>query len=314
MATVSTQMQSESSERFRFGILAFAAAVLIVGSQLLELSGPQAPNQVSELTVSLILAHERETQNIIGAVLDALGLFCVAGVLYWVHRAAKSRAPQLQQIVRYISVVGPILAGVMAILYIIVVTSKANTFVSSGTQGYMEAKNLTTGSTFLLLPLVQMLGQLMLTIGCIWTSLSAMRVGLFPKIVGYAGVVAGALFLFGSSVGALSLVIQGFFLAAVAVVLVGRWPQGDPPAWEAGVAVPWPTSARQQAAQQAQADRRAQRAQRGKRGKVSDSDVLAAVNEPGTPQESQQAAPEPDATSTPSPSASSAKRKRKRRN
>jgi hypothetical protein len=308
MTTVNPQVQYESSQRMRIGIVAFAAAVLIVGSQLLQLAGPQAPGQVSELTISLILAHHRATQNIISAILDALGLFCVAGLLYWLHRAAKARAPQLQPIVRYVAVIGPIVAGIMSVIYIIVVTSKANTFVSTGTQGYMEAKQLTTGSGFLVIPLVQMLGNLMLTVGCIWTSLSAMRVGLFPKIVGYAGVVSGALFLFGANVGALSIVIQGFFLGAVAVVLIGRWPQGDPPAWEAGVAVPWPQTARQVAAQKAQADRRAQRQQRGQRGKVSDSDVLAAVTKP---EDAETPAPAP--TGTPSPSASATKRKRKRR-
>jgi hypothetical protein len=310
MTTVNPQLQYESRQRPRIAVLAFVAALFIVGSQLLQLSGPQAPGQVSELTISLILAHKRETQNIAGAVLDMLGLFTVAGLLYWLHRAAKARSPRLQPLVRYVAVIGPLLAGVMSVIYIFIVTSKANTFVGSGTQGYMEAKNLTSGSTFLLVPLLQMLGQLMLTVGCIWTSLSAMRVGLFPKIVGYAGVVAGALFLFGANVGALSLVVEGFFLAAVAVVLIGRWPQGDPPAWDAGEAVPWPQSPRQQASQKAQADRRAQRAQRGQRGKVSDSDVLASLDKVDGKADSK--APQPT-TPAPSPAASASKRKRKRR-
>ncbi len=297
----------EARTRTRFGAIAFAAAVLIVGSQLLALSGPQAPGQVTELTISLLLAHERATRNIIGAVVDMFGLFCVAAMLWWLYRAVMVRAPQSRALVRYVAAIGPIIAGILAVIYIVVVTGKANTFVTTGNQGYPQAKHLTSGGAFLLLPLIQMLGQLMLTIGCIWASLSAMRVGLFPKMVGYAGVVSGALFLFGSSVGALSLVIQGFFLAAAAVVIYGRWPQGDPPAWAAGKAVPWPQSPRQQAAAQAQADRRAQRAQRGQRRRVSDDDVLAAVDK----QSNSTAAPAP--TGAPSPSASATKRKRKRR-
>jgi len=87
-------------------------------------------------------------------------------------------------------------------------------------------------------------------------------------------------------IGAIVPIVQGFWLAAVAVVIYGRWPQGTPPAWEQGVAVPWPAAQRA-----APAQRREPRQRRG------------------------QAAPAPVAVedSPPSPSRSAAKRKRKRR-
>jgi hypothetical protein len=37
--------------------------------------------------------------------------------------------------------------------------------------------------------------------------------------------------------------IQVAWLLAVAYLLSGRWPNGDPPAWRTGEAVPWPSSA-----------------------------------------------------------------------
>jgi hypothetical protein len=139
------------------------------------------------------------------------------------------------------------------------------------------------------LPLVLELGTLLLAIGCIWTSLSAMRVGLVTRPVGYAGVVAGALFLF--PIGALVPVIQGFWLAALAVTIARYWPNGDPPAWESGVAVPWPSAQRQPPQ-----DNRGTRAQRRRR--VSDQDVLEAVEKKNeTP---------------PNPQAGRSKRKRRR--
>ena len=49
MPTVAEQVQYESRLRFRFAVVAFAAAVLLVVSQLLELSGAQPP--VRETTV-----------------------------------------------------------------------------------------------------------------------------------------------------------------------------------------------------------------------------------------------------------------------
>jgi hypothetical protein len=92
---------------------------------------------------------------------------------------------------------------------------------------------------------------------------------LVTRLVGYAGVVAGVIFLF--EIPLMGLVIQAFWLAAVAVTLTRRWPSGDPPAWDAGVAIPW--APRQGA--QAQQDNRGTRGQRRRR--VSDQDVLAAV-------------------------------------
>jgi hypothetical protein len=34
-----------------------------------------------------------------------------------------------------------------------------------------------------------------------------------------------------------------FWLLALAALFARRWPQGMPPAWETGIAVPWPSSA-----------------------------------------------------------------------
>jgi hypothetical protein len=69
-----------------------------------------------------------------------------------------------------------------------------------------------------------------------------MRVGLLPKFLGYLGMVAAAasLFLIGS---APALLVEVFWLIAVAYLLVGRWPGGDPRAWVTGQAEPWPTAA-----------------------------------------------------------------------
>jgi hypothetical protein len=96
-----------------------------------------------------------------------------------------------------------------------------------------------------------------------------MRVGLVTRMVGYVGVLSGALFLF--PIGGLVPIVQGYWLAAIAVTLARRWPSGDPPAWASGTAVPWQPTQTQRARQ----DARGTRAQR--RGRVSDTDVLAAV-------------------------------------
>ena len=274
--TVAEQVQYESGVRFRYAVIAFVAAVLLVASQLLLISGVHAP--VSEETLNLIAQSERTTDDIIGGALDTLSLFGIAWLLFWIHRISAARRPELKPIIRYIAVFGAILAAVLTLVYEIALAHKAHEFVTTGNQSYPEANHLISGTFFIILPLLLNLGTLLLAIGCIWTFLSAMRVGLVTRVVGYAGVVAGALYLF--PIQGLVPLVQGFWLAATAVTLARRWPSGDPPAWESGVAVPWnPLTT--------QAPPPTQRPARGqRRRKVSDSEVLAAVEpkKPANPQ------------------------------
>ena len=41
--------------------------------------------------------------------------------------------------------------------------------------------------------------------------------------------------------------MPAFWLVMMGILLDGRWPGGDPPAWEAGEARPWPSRAQMQA-------------------------------------------------------------------
>ena len=61
-----------------------------------------------------------------------------------------------------------------------------------------------------------------------------MRVGLLTRLMGYIGIVAGAmLVLFPLPV------VQIFWMGALGALFFGRWPGGDPPAWRTGKAEPW---------------------------------------------------------------------------
>jgi hypothetical protein len=288
--SVAAQVEYESQVRIKYAALAFFAALMLVGSQLLQLSGPHS--SVDELTLDLIYANKRGTIDLIGAVLDMLGLISVGVVLNWLFVVSRARNPGMKVATRWLVVMGAALSAVMAIAYTVVVASKAHTFVTTGSQGYPEANNLTKAGVVELLPLLLQLGTLLLTLGCIWTSLNMMRVGLVTRMVGYVGIVAGALFLF--PIGALVPLIQGYWLAAIAITLAARWPSGDPPAWARGEAVAWASNMK---LPPGPAEQRS-RPSRAERRKISDQDVLAAV--------------EPD-HDRPSPSTSSGKRKRKRK-
>jgi hypothetical protein len=287
MTTVAEQVQYESSLRFRYAVIAFGAAIALVVSQLLQLSGSQSP--VSEETISLLNANSRTALNIAGAAIDTIGLIALATLLLWLHRAAQARQPQLKSATRWAASAGATLAGVMALIYTIIFSIRAHQFATTGDQSWPQAYHLFNSAVWYIPQLVLELGNLLLAVGVILVALSAMRVGLVTRLVGYTGVISGALFIIGIPV--LTPIIQGYWLAATAVVLARRWPSGDPPAWESGVAVPWTPMQRS-------ADNRGTRAQRQRRQRVSDQDVLSAVDKNQAP--------------PPNPAAGRSKRKRRR--
>jgi hypothetical protein len=264
------QLQYESGVRFRYAVIAFVAALLIVASQLLQLAGVHSP--VTELTLDLIAFSQRSSLDIVGAVLDMVGLIGLGALLYWLHGVARARRPELKGFVKWIATVGAGLTAIVAVVETIVVSGKAHTFVTTGNQGYPEANHLTSSGAIVAMPLLLEFGTLLLAIGIILTSLSAMRVGLVTRLVGYAGVIAGALFMF--PIQGIAPLIQGFWLASIAVILAARWPSGELPAWESGESVPWQPM-------QNPPQERGTRAQR--RRKVSDSEVLAAVETDAPP-------------------------------
>ena len=71
---------------------------------------------------------------------------------------------------------------------------------------------------------------------------SAMRVGLLTRWMGVLGIFTGVLILLPIG-GATLEVVPAFWMVAMGILLRGRWPDGDPPAWAAGEARPWPSQA-----------------------------------------------------------------------
>jgi len=137
--------------------------------------------------------------------------------------------------------VGGVLAALSGVVYAIVIASKANDFVSHGTQTYQQAHQLTQATIVLVMPFIGQAAALLLAIGFVLTSLNALRVGLLTRFMGYLGIFAGVLVIF--PIGSPVPVVQGFWLLTLAYLLYGRWPTGVPPAWTTGRAQPWPSSA-----------------------------------------------------------------------
>jgi hypothetical protein len=284
--TADDRLLYETRMRSRAAMLAAAAGILLVLAAVVQLSGPHA--KVDELTLDLITAHKRFPVDVIGSVVNGLGLLAVAGALSYLFDATQARKPELKPAVRLAAIVGAVLAAVTGVAYAVVIAIKANEFVTHGTQTYEQAHHLTSATIVLALPFLGQAAAFLLALGFVLIALNAMRVGLLTRFMGYLGIFVGVLVIF--PIGSPVPVVQGFWLLALAYLFSGRWPNGLPPAWRTGRAVPWPSSAQL----------REQRAKAGGRG--------GATKSPPTP------APEPvGAPAARNTRATTPKRKRKRR-
>jgi len=108
----------------------------------------------------------------------------------------------------------------------------------------VERALLTSGALGIALTLLGLLAALALTVGMISVMVGSLRAGLLPRWLSMLGILAALLFLplFGSNL--VTTLIPTLWLAATGFLLWERMPGGDPPAWAAGEARPWPSQSR----------------------------------------------------------------------
>jgi hypothetical protein len=281
------RLEYEARVRNRQVALAGAAGVLVMVAVLVQLPGVHV--KVNEQTLGLITEHKRFGLDLIGSILSGLGELALGWTLAYLFGAARAREPQTRiSVMGYVAIVAAVIAAVAGIGSAVASGRAADEFVSSGAQTWPQADAI-LHRTWVVIPEVGVyLGALLIAVSLVLISLSAMRVGLLPRFMGYVGIIAGVLTI-------IPLVpipiVEAYWLIALAYLLSGRWPSGVPPAWTTGRSVPWPSS------QQV----RASRAQGGGRGRGGRGRAPEPVPQPA-------GGPVPSTTRSTSP-----KRKRKRR-
>lgn len=85
--------------------------------------------------------------------------------------------------------------------------------------------------------LISTIGVLAMVFGLIYTSLWCMRVGLLTRFWGALGMAFGLFLIIPLFPPVPGLVL---WFAAIGLMFIGTWPRPLPPAWGAGVAIPWP--------------------------------------------------------------------------
>ncbi|MDQ3849668.1 MAG: DUF4386 domain-containing protein, partial [Actinomycetota bacterium] len=169
----------------------------------------------------------------------ALTLACSAYALGFLFRATSARRAQVPRLAVLAVVTGAAIVAVGGIAAAVSRALEAASFAGSSERTADAARDVIRSSTFLAATLVNQLGLAIFGVGLIIIALNAMRAGLLTRFMGVLGIIVGVLFVV--PLGASLPVVQAFWLLALGVLFLGRWPSGMPPAWVTGEAQPWPS-------------------------------------------------------------------------
>ncbi|HKG38860.1 MAG TPA: hypothetical protein VKB25_07710 [Conexibacter sp.] len=248
MATAET-LQAEARERPRATIVAIVAGIFTLAAPIIGLVVLQdAP---SNLIGEALQRQEHLVGLALSAACSVIGLAAITLTLDFLLRATRRRRPDLPWQLRPLLWAGGMGLVILLIALQVVMTVKLNHFADQGSQTYEEARavNNQGGVAY-----VGILAQFAFAGAFVTITVSAMRVGLLTRFLGYLGVISAVLFV-------IPLVpvpiVQVYWLGALAMLFAGRAPNGTPPAWQSGEAMPWPSPAemREQRVRDAEARR-----------------------------------------------------------
>jgi hypothetical protein len=303
-AEIREQTERELHRRSRLAVPSFAGGFLYLLSAIVITStlnglptvGPlqglaPALQGVSEPAVSPRAAEVKYISHhafplVAGSVVAAIAIVALTLILLLLFDAASFRRPNTWRPARLLVLVGGIAVATASIAHELVYAVETHNFATGHDfSRHAVEQALTKSAGNQIVAYLSLLAGLALVVGMVVVLLNSLRTGLLPRWMAFLGMFSALLILL-PNVGATLQLIPAFWLVMMGLLLSGRWPGGDPPAWEAGEARPWPTRA------QMQAERAGQ------------TPVPAAAG-------AGDAAPAPT-TPAPSPAASAKKRRRKR--
>ena len=173
-------------------------------------------------------------KELTGSIVELLRYLAVIPLGWFLWGAVRRRRP-VSAWLRGLGVVGPMLIPVSGLVGLYALNQVVTAFLASPDQTWPVAEQLTTGSGLLRSStLFEALSPLLFGIWLAWLSYEMMQAGLIYRFLGALGIGAGVLATVYPLAGAaLSLA----WIGSVAIIAMGYWPGGRPPAWDAGRAM-----------------------------------------------------------------------------
>lgn len=240
------QLQWETEKRLPAGLAAIASALLVfAGSVYFQVSVREA-DDAAEL---LRLLDEDAAPAIISGFVQGLGLLLLAVPLVYLFRAVRLRRERIPMVGLVLAVIAPVGYAIVAAARQFALVSAAGDFVGGsavpGETAADRAEDVIRDSAVSVIGGISLGLGLALGFAVILISMNAMRAGLTSRFLGVIGIIVGALYILPVAGG--PQIVQLFWLGALGLLLLDRWPGGRGPAWETGQAEPWPTAADQRA-------------------------------------------------------------------
>jgi hypothetical protein len=261
---VNRQVARESERRARLGVPAMAGGVLyLLGGATVSSTLRALPtvgvvqglapalrgeaNPVVSPGASEVRFVDHHTFGLVaGNVLQAVGIVLLLVVLLFLLDVVRWRRPETSSALRPLILGGGAILALVSVVHPLAQAINAHDFVT-GHDFTADAVNraLTRGTALEISQYLGLLAGLALAAGMVGTGLGASRTGVLPRWMMYLGIFAALLAFtpFGLALGLLGPLVPAFWMVATGILLAGRWPGGDPPAWAAGEARPWPSPA-----------------------------------------------------------------------
>ncbi|HXW59001.1 MAG TPA: DUF4386 family protein [Solirubrobacteraceae bacterium] len=267
---ISQQLARESHRRARLAVPAFAGGFLFLLSTVIiavtlnalprvgllqglspALHGQGAPSVSPSAAPVKGISHHAFTL-LVGSALKSLSLVVLVLVLLVLLDATRFRRPETFRPARALVLVGGVALAVLYVVHEAVETIRAHEFAVGHDFSTHAAEQVTGGGVNTAFDAVSLLATIALVVGMIATCVNAIRTGLLTRWMGVIGILAAVLILLPlGGQEPLFEIIPAFWLVAMGVLYMGRWPNGEPPAWAAGEARPWPTQAELRAEREA---------------------------------------------------------------
>jgi hypothetical protein len=303
---IRAQVAGESERRARLGVPTAAGGVLFLLSAIIVnavISGLPTVGLLQGLEPALrgtanqmLSARADEVRYlshhafglIAGSVLESIAAVALMIALLFVLAAARFRRPETPRLAGPLVIAGGSGLALFGIASQVIRGIRTHEFATGHDFSEQAVEHaLTKGVVNVLIGYLGLLAPLVLMIGMIMVLLSATRVGLLTRWLRGLGIAAAIVTLpLFAGIFYLQL-IPAAWLVSMSFLFHGRLPGGDPLAWAAGEARPWPSAAEMRAAKQ------------------------AAKN--GQPAKGQPALAAADRATSPAPVSPSGKRRRKRR-
>ena len=252
--TLASGVLFEISSNILAAVLGGAPTVGLVQSLAPALNGIAKPAS-SPRTAEIAFIGHHAFGLIAGGVVEAVSLTFASLALVFLFQATRYRRPRSLAAALYLVAAGGVLFGLLSVVHEVILAVGAHNFDGSSNHTIPAADRvLSTGTAVAIDTYLNVLVALLFAIGVAVVAINAMRVGLITRMLGYVGVLVAFLFVVPFLLPSfLASLITAFWLVSLGVIYIGRWPGGDPPAWAAGQAIPWPSGAEQRASRGAPA-------------------------------------------------------------